>query len=198
MELFAAAVPAAPSESHLIVSPGRLVWEKGHYDVIRALAHLGGSHRLLVVGAGRERDGLLDYAGRLGVADRVEIRAVSYELMPATFASASAVVLASLSIPGWEEQFGMVLAEALAAGAPVVASASGAIPEVLDGTGAALFAPGDWLGLAEALAAGPLAAAPPVARVGYPPEIVGRYSVAAASGRLAAAYDAVLKGREVG
>ena len=41
------------------------------------------------------------------------------------------VVLASLPIPTWEEQFGLVLAEALAAGAPVVASASGAIPEVL-------------------------------------------------------------------
>src|SRR5688500_873206 len=29
-----------PPAEHLIVSPGRLVWEKGHYDVIRSLAAL--------------------------------------------------------------------------------------------------------------------------------------------------------------
>ena len=73
---------------------------------------------------------------------------VPYEEMPAVFASASCVVLASLPIPLWEEQFGMVLAEAMAAGAPIVASASGAIPEVLEGSGARLFTPGDWPALA--------------------------------------------------
>lgn len=195
VDRFATARALEPSAQHLIVSPGRLVWEKGHYDVIRALAHLGGTHRLLIVGAGRERAGLLDYAARLGVAARVDIRSVPYPEMPVTFASASAVVLASLSIPGWEEQFGMVLAEALAAGAPVVASASGAIPEVLDGSGAALFAPGDWVGLARALADGPLAGPPPAARVAYDAAIISRYSVRAASERLAAAYERVLAER---
>ena len=63
--------------------------------------------------------------------------------MPAVFAEASRVVLASLPTKTWEEQFGLVLAEALAAGAPVIASSSGAIPEVLHGSGAPLFTPGD-------------------------------------------------------
>ena len=45
----------------------------------------------------------------------------------------------------------MVLAEAIAAGLPIVASTSGAIPEVL-GEQATYFAPGDWVGLARALA----------------------------------------------
>ena len=192
---FGAARAAEPAGYHLIVSPGRLVWEKGHYDVIRAIAHLGGSHRLLIVGAGKERARMLDYAARLGVADRVVIRGVPYTEMPATFASASAVVLASLSIPGWEEQFGMVLAEALAAGAPIVASASGAIPEVLERTGARLFAPGDWLGLARALADGPLAGPSPSARVPYDTELIERYSVAAAAARLAEAYDRLVAAR---
>ena len=182
---------AATGETHLVVSPGRLVWEKGHYDVLRALAALGGGHRLLIVGAGPERERLLHYAGELGLAGRVEVRAVPYVEMPAVFAAASCVVLASLPVPLWEEQFGMVLAEALAAGAPIVASASGAIPEVLDGSGAALFEPGDWPALARLLAEGPLAR-PPGERVAYPASLVERYSTEAAAERLAAAYERLL------
>jgi glycosyltransferase involved in cell wall biosynthesis len=185
------AVGAEPGAAHLVVSPGRLVWEKGHFDVLRALAALGGDHRLLVVGAGPERERLLRYARDLGVAARVEIRSVPYSGMPAVFAAASAVVLASLPTPLWEEQFGMVLAEAMAAGAPLLASASGAIPEVLAGSGAQLFEPGDWIRLAELLAAGPLAGAP-IARAAYPPDVVGRYSTAAAADRLADVYARVL------
>jgi glycosyltransferase involved in cell wall biosynthesis len=182
---------AAPAATHLVVSPGRLVWEKGHYDVLRALASLGGGHRLLIVGAGRERERLLRHADELGLGGRVEIRAVPYEEMPDVYASASAVVLASLTLPIWEEQFGMVLAEALAAGTPIVAAASGAIPEVLAGTGAALVEPGDWVGLARALADGPLAGRPG-SRAAYDPALVRRYSLEAAAERLAAAYDRVL------
>ena len=84
----------------------------------------------------------------------------------------------------------MVLAEALAAGVPIVAAASGAIPEVTRGS-AAYFPPGDWLELARRLAAGPLAGTPP-ARAEHPVELVREYSADAAAERLAQAYDAVL------
>ncbi len=184
--------PTATSEGHhVIVSAGRLVWEKGHYDVIRAVAALGGDVRLVIIGAGPEHDRLLRYADDLGVGGRVEIRALPYDQMPAVFASASCVVLASLPIPTWEEQFGLVLAEAMAAGAHIVASASGAIGEVLKGTGAKLFSPGDWPELARLLEAGPLAEQPGK-RVIYPNEIVQKYSTSAAAERLAAAYERVL------
>jgi glycosyltransferase involved in cell wall biosynthesis len=176
---------------HVIVSPGRLVWEKGHYDVIRALKSVAGEARLLIVGAGPERDRLLCYADDLGLRDRVEIRTVPYDEMPTIFARASCVVLASLPIRTWEEQFGLVLAEALAAGTPIIASTSGAIPEVLEGSGARLFSPGDWIELADLLDAGPLAR-PPGTRIAYPPEVVERYSTRAAAARLTAAYERVL------
>lgn len=189
VERFRAAA-VAPAE-HVIVSPGRLVWEKGHYDVVRALAALGPGPRVELVGDGPERERLLRYAADLGVGERVRVRQVPYAEMPAVFAAASAVVLASLPVPLWEEQFGMVLAEAMAAGAPVLASTSGAIPEVLAGSGAALFAPGDWPELARLLAEGPLAR-PPGERAAYPAPLVERYSTRAAAERLAAAYERVL------
>ena len=192
VDRFAAGEPLQPPHEHVIVSPGRLVWEKGHYDMIRALALLRGDVRLLIVGAGPEHGRLLRYAADLGLAERVEIRRVAYDEMPAVFAAASCVVLASLPIPTWEEQFGLVLPEALAAGVPVVASASGAIPGVLRGSGAPLFTPGDWLELARLLDVGPLAQ-PPGARAAYPDEVVQRYSTRAAAERLAAAYERVLR-----
>jgi hypothetical protein len=56
---------------------------------------------------------------------------------------------------------------------------------------AELFTPGDWMGIARILAAGPLSR-PPAERVEHPTEIVRRYSTEAAAERLAAAYDRVL------
>jgi len=67
---------------------------------------------------------------------------------------------------------------------------SGAIPEVA-GDSATYFAPGDWIGLARTLAAGPLARSPGrVSSIG--PSGLERYSTAAAAERLAAAYERAL------
>jgi glycosyltransferase involved in cell wall biosynthesis len=212
VERFASApAPDPPPTEHVIVSPGRLVWEKGHQDVMRAFAALerglvpgrpSAGIRLLIVGAGPEEARLRRYADELGISDLVDFRSVPYEEMPAVFASSSCMVLASLAtasggyvvgdIPRlfWEEQFGMVLAEAMAAGLPIVAASSGAIPEVC-GDAAAYFVPGDWMGLAVRLAEGPLSE-PPGERVAAPTELLARYSIQAAADRLAGAYDRLL------
>lgn len=84
----------------------------------------------------------------------------------------------------------MVLAEALASHLPVVATQCGAIAEVV-GDDATLIAPGDYVGLAEALAAGPLAQ-PPMPRRVPDPARVERYSAEAAAARIRVAYEAVL------
>jgi glycosyltransferase involved in cell wall biosynthesis len=186
-------------DHHLLVSPGRLVWEKGHQDVLRAVAALreglNGSEphdvRALIVGAGPEAARLETYARELGINEAVEFRhTVPYEQMPDVYAAASCMVLASLPTRQWEEQFGMVLVEAMSAGLPIVASTSGAIPEVA-GEDAAYFAPGDWLGLARALAAGPLARQPGE-RVTYSADRLRKFSAPAAAERIAAAYERVL------
>lgn len=206
-----AARPEPPPEEHVIISPGRLVWEKGHQDVMRAVASISrglvpatdrARPRVLIVGAGPEEERLRAYADELGIGDAVEFRSVPYDAMPDLYARASCMVLASLATASggywlgdrprffWEEQFGLVLAEAMAAGLPILASQSGAIPEVA-GDSASYFLPGDWMGLARLLAAGALSR-PPGTRVEHSEERVRRYSAPAMAERLAAAYDLVL------
>ncbi|MGH2858068.1 MAG: glycosyltransferase family 4 protein [Solirubrobacteraceae bacterium] len=189
---------AAPGAPHRILTPGRLVWEKGHQDVLRAVAALrrgllgtAPPVELLIVGSGPEERRLRRHAAELGIGSHVEFRAtVPYDEMPALYHSASGMVLASLPRRGWEEQFGMVLAEAMASDTSIVAARSGAISEVV-GSEAMLFEPGDWYGLAQALLDGPLSR-PPAARAPYDPGRVSLFSVREAARGLADAYDSLL------
>ena len=183
----------------VILSAGRLVWEKGHQDVLRALALLRRSEpessagvRVRIVGTGPEESRLRAYAHELGVDDAVEFCGfIAHEQMPGAYREAACIVLASLPTWSWEEQFGMVLAEALAAGVPILASSSGAIPEVA-GSSAGYFSPGDWVGLAGALRERLSAAGETPA--GAPADRAERYSDEAAAERLAGAYEELLSG----
>jgi glycosyltransferase involved in cell wall biosynthesis len=197
VERFAASSQARSHEGPpTILSIGRLVWEKGHQDILRAVALLRqrgyADPRVVIVGVGPERGRLVAVARDLGLEDRVEFRgSIAHDQVPDSFAQASCLVLASLPTPYWEEQFGMVLAEAMAGHVPVVAAASGAIPEVLGGYGA-LFEPGDFVGLAtllaeEVLRHGKQSAEPPTAQI-------ERYSSTAAADRLGTVYRELLAG----
>jgi glycosyltransferase involved in cell wall biosynthesis len=148
----------------IVLSPGRLVWEKGHQDAIRALAAIRKGlvpavdrtrrTRLRIVGGGPDRKRLEQLARELNVLEAVEfVNHVGYDAMPAMYAACDCMMLMSLPRRGWEEQFGMVLAEAMACGVPIVASDSGAIPEVVASTNARLVSSGSWFAAAEALVA---------------------------------------------
>jgi glycosyltransferase involved in cell wall biosynthesis len=184
-----------PDGAHVVLSVGRLVWEKGHQDVLRAIAELRrGAHpdlRGLIAGDGPERDRLQAYARDLGIEAAIEfVPFTPNEKLPQLYARASCLVLASIPTMYWEEQFGMVLAEAMAAQLAIAASSCGAIPEVVGRSGS-LFAPGDWLGLAAALEAGPLAR-PAGFRQAPEADRMQLYSSSAATERLRAAYDALI------
>ncbi len=130
---------------------GRLVREKGVDILLRALADLPEEVHLTVIGAGPERAALAQLAGRLGISERVvfEPWLPSTEI-PERLRSLDALVLPSRTTSHWKEQFGRVLLEAMASGAPVVGADCGEIASVI-GTAGLLFPEGDYAGLAAAL-----------------------------------------------
>lgn len=129
---------------------GRLDRKKGADLLLDALATRP-DWRGVIVGDGAERGDLEARAARLGLAGRVEFRgAIAHRDVPAALMMADALALPSRTVPGWAEQFGHVLAWAMAAGVPIVASRCGAIPEVVGDAGL-LFAENDVIGLAAAL-----------------------------------------------
>ncbi len=193
----AAREPAqGPVGRHLVLSVGRLVWEKGHQDLLRAVALLRAQGRcdieLAIVGVGPEEGRLRAMASDLGLEGIVDFLGwIPYEKIVPIYRSASCCVLASLPTRHWEEQFGMVLVEAMAAHVPIVAASSGAIPEVVGESGE-LFPPGDWVGLARALEKGPLAG-PPVSRRAPSPAQLAQFSNDSAAARLRDIYGELVK-----
>lgn len=125
-----AAVGRRDHDPRRLLFVGRLVEKKGVDVLLRALAGVPDA-RLVVVGDGPERPRLQRLAGDLCVAGRVEFRgqqpktAVWEELR-----AAGAIVIPSrVASSGDREGTPVVLAEAAAAGVPIVASAVGGLAE---------------------------------------------------------------------
>ena len=123
---------------------------KGHEHAARAIAQLRSAHprlRLLVVGDGPDRAAVEAIMAPLGDA------AVLTGFRPDVMAVLDAVDL--LVHPTEADAFPTALLEAMAASVPVVASAAGGIPEIVDdgATGVLIPAPPESRALATALAA---------------------------------------------
>ncbi len=141
-----------PGGPFVIGYAGRLVPEKGVDLLLRAVMKLGGAWRLEVLGSGPAEADLKALAARLGVAERVRFTAwASSDRMPAFYRGIDALILPSRTRPNWKEQFGRVIVEAMACGAPVIGSDSGAIPEVMGDAGL-IFPEDDEAALRDALA----------------------------------------------
>jgi glycosyltransferase involved in cell wall biosynthesis len=120
----------ADGDAPLALVVSRLAMEKNVELAIDALAHAP-DLRLAIVGEGPHRAALEERARRLGVAGRVRFTGtLARERLPDVYASVDAFVFASTT-----DTQGLVLAEALAAGLPVVAAASDASRDVLAGAG---------------------------------------------------------------
>lgn len=132
----------APKGGPHFLAVGALVAHKGHGHLIDAMTQVPG--RLDIVGEGPLRGALAARIRAQGLEGRVRLLGtvgdVDRRLCQAT----------ALVHPSLEEGLGQVVLEALALGVPVVASAVGGLPEVLDGVGT-LVPPGDALALARAL-----------------------------------------------
>lgn len=130
----------------------RLVPEKGIDIALRAAARIEGDWRLRIIGGGPERAALEQLARDLGIIERVAfIEQLPSTAMPEQYRQIDVLVVPSRTTPTWKEQFGpRASVEAMASGVPVVGSDSGAIPDVVHGTG--LIVPeGDVTALADAL-----------------------------------------------
>jgi glycosyltransferase involved in cell wall biosynthesis len=123
------------------------VSQKGVAVLIRAAREVDGE--FVICGAGRELDAMRRLARRTGVEGRVSFKGwLDSEQLAEEFANASVVVVPSL----WPEPFGLVGIEALAAGRPVFASATGCIDYCHDdGVSGLCVKPGDVRDLARAL-----------------------------------------------
>ena len=121
---------------------GRMTREKGIYPLLYAakLAMLDKDLRqvrFVMAGEGPETQAVLTLIDRLGLKDMVKVvGGISYDRMPEIYNAVDAFVLPSIPRPGWQEQFGMVLIEAMASGLPVISTLSGSIPEVVGDGGA--------------------------------------------------------------
>ncbi len=150
----AAFVPAqrgAPIPGRLHIGyVGRLAAHKGVDVLLRAIA-LAGNVTAEIVGDGPAAGQLEQLAHSIGLDNRVVF--VGYlppSDLPELYRRLDAVVVPSIPVPGWDEQFCRVAVEAMASGVPVIASSTGALPEVI-GSGGLFVPPGDALALAQAL-----------------------------------------------
>jgi glycosyltransferase involved in cell wall biosynthesis len=131
---------------------GRLEAHKGVDGLVRAVATVP-DVTLEIVGAGPQRDALEAEVARLGLDSRVTFDGFHEQgSLAEVYRRFDVVVVPSLDTPSWLEQFGRVAVEAMASGVAVVASRSGALPEVIADAGL-LVPPGDVDALASALVA---------------------------------------------
>lgn len=130
-----------------VVFAGRIVKPKGLGVLIRAARAVDAE--FVVCGDGFQLNAMRRLAQRLGVERRVSFRGwLGPEPLAQELANASVVAVPSL----WPEPFGLVGIEALAAGRPVIASATGGVRDWLeDGVTGLCVPPGDVRGLARAL-----------------------------------------------
>jgi glycosyltransferase involved in cell wall biosynthesis len=142
---------AAAAAAAAIVVLARLVPVKGVETAIAAMFHLPASARLVIAGDGPERAALAALAAPLG--DRVQFLGwIDGDARDALLASADVVVVPSAPVGANARSEGMPMAalEALAAGVPLVASATGGLRE-LARVGARLVPPRDPRALAHSV-----------------------------------------------
>jgi len=155
---FRPAVPSAAQRARYGLGPGYALYvgnflpHKNLPRLLRAWVTLpeplaAGLRLVLAGGARAGRPALEALVASLGLGERVVFAGLVDDAdLPALYGGATAVVLPSL-----EEGFGLPALEAMACGAPVVASRRGALPEVVADAGV-LVDPEDESALAAALA----------------------------------------------
>ena len=137
-------------QAELVLFVGRLEENKGIEELFEAFTSLAirrPNMRLVYVGDGLGEQQLRSKAKHLGLEDRICLVGSCSSLKVAQWLAAANV----LALPSYSEGFPNVVVEALSCGRPVIATAVGGIPELIDETSGILIAPRDWRALAAAI-----------------------------------------------
>jgi glycosyltransferase involved in cell wall biosynthesis len=146
-----AGAPTDRGPSLVVGFAGRLVAGKGADHLVRALAQANEQVpiKLLIAGDGPERSRLTSLAQTLGDDSKIEFLGIVDDL-PAFWQRCDVAAVPSDAL----ESFSMATLEAMACAKPVVATCTGAIPElIVNGATGTLVAPGDINALSKALVA---------------------------------------------
>ena len=170
-------------EERLLLVVSRLAKEKNIDVLIDAFSRTRVPARLAIAGDGPENDALQALARELHVADRVSfLGSVDRAQLPELYASADAFVFASVT-----ETQGLVLAEAMAAGTPVIAADAPQAREVVDGAGV-LVAPA---AAAFARAMDEVRAQPSLEQAALAKRAAARFGIEEQARRVAAVYESL-------
>jgi phosphatidyl-myo-inositol dimannoside synthase len=134
----------SPDSIITMLSIGRLVPHKGHLVLLQALSRLPSKlqWRCCIAGSGPQEKSLRSAVTDLSLTGRVQIDvSCTDSRIKELYAASDIFILPSLTTTKGTEGFGIVLLEAMAAGIPVIASATGGIPEVLDNGKCGLLVP---------------------------------------------------------
>ncbi|MCL5791384.1 MAG: glycosyltransferase family 4 protein, partial [Deltaproteobacteria bacterium] len=145
------------SEDNFIISyVGKLVsWKGIHNLAYAAKALLQNGYKkfcFLITGNGAQLENLKKIITEAGIGKHFRFTGfVPYGGMGKIHNLADVFVLTSYPTMTWQEQFGMVLIEAMACNKPVIATTTGSIPEIVGDAGV-VVPPGDFFQLAQEIA----------------------------------------------
>ena len=145
-------LPFDKSQKDFVVGfAGRICAEKGWHVLLDAVDRLPANFKVVLAGGGPEGDELQERIQKSNLSKRATyFGLLSKSDLWRFYALLDCLAVPSLTTPQWAEQFGGVLAAAMAMGVPIVGSDSGSIPEVVGPAG--LIVPeGDAQSLAAAI-----------------------------------------------
>jgi glycosyltransferase involved in cell wall biosynthesis len=135
------------NDGPFILSVGTIQPRKNYQRLIQAFAKVDSKAMLVIAGGtGWKNEAIFDEVNKLGLQERVRFPGFVAEVnLPALYSAATLVIYPSLY-----EGFGLPVLEALACGAPVIASNRSSLPEVV-GEAGLLIDPYDIEGMAMAM-----------------------------------------------
>ncbi len=139
----------------VVLAVGRMVWEKGWYDLIAAAMKLSKRHsniKFLCIGTGPERKDLESLTSKLGLEKCMTYASLPYGAMSDVFCAADIFAYPTLATRYWNAQWGGgAVAEAMVSGLPIVATLNGGVFDLIGRRGGIFLQPQHFSGLADAI-----------------------------------------------